>query len=171
MHSILRLLELLRLQSLIDLLIHFCGEALQCEVDQDVPVFLAHVYKMVDVQSLLDFHPHHDAVEESDVNKDLCPHALPFAQVVRYLPLDAVTEEAPRRVCTDTSYDHVQEVICYDVVLQFHMEVQVVIRVCSGELDLLLEVAEVQAVQHGHLAETQWSKHLLSTVASEARCK
>ena len=82
-------------------------------------------------------------MEEGDIDNDLGPHSLLFSKVIRYLSFNAVTEETPCCVRSDASNDHVKEMIRDDVVLQFHVEVQVVICVCSWELDLLFEVTEV----------------------------
>ena len=82
-------------------------------------------------------------MEEGNIDNDLCPHPFLLSQVVRYLPFNSMTKEAPCCVCPYSSYDHVEEMIRDDVVLQFHVEVQVVIRVCSRKLNLLFEVTEV----------------------------
>ena len=82
-------------------------------------------------------------MEEGDIDNDLGPHSLLFSEVIRYLSFDSVAKETPCCVCSDSSNDHVKEMIRDYVVLQFHVEVQVVICVCSWELDLLFEVTEV----------------------------
>ena len=82
-------------------------------------------------------------MEEGDIDNDLGPHSLLFSEVIRYLSFDSVAKETPCCVCSDSSNDHVKEMIRDYVVLQFHVEVQVVICVCSRELDLLFEVTEV----------------------------
>ena len=82
-------------------------------------------------------------MEEGDIDNNLGPHSLLFSKVICYLSFNPVTEEAPCCVSSDSSNDHVKEMIRDDVVLQFHVEVQVVICVCSRELDLLFEVTEV----------------------------
>ena len=108
-------------------------------------------------------------MEECDVNKDLGPYSFPFTQVIRYFPLYSVSEETSGCVCSNASYNHVEEMICYNVVLQLHVEVQVVIRICIWELNLLFEMTVVQAIQHCYLAKAQRSEHLLCIGSAEAR--
>ena len=56
-------------------------------------------------------------MEEGDIDDDLGPHSLLFSKVIRYLSFNSVTEEAPCCVRSDSSNDHVKEMIRDDVVL------------------------------------------------------
>ena len=85
-------------------------------------------------------------MEEYNIYKDLGPYSLPLTEIVSYLSIQTVSEETSRCVCAYASYDHVEEVIGDYVVLELHMEIQVVIRVSCWKLNLLLKVTVIGAV-------------------------
>ena len=123
MHPILRLLIFLSLDPLVHVLVDFIRKMFQGEVDQDTAIFLSHVDQVIDVESLLHFHPQHNNMEETHINKDLGPDASSFANVIDYASVNLVTKEAPSSIGGDACHDHVEEMIGDNVVLELHVEV------------------------------------------------
>ena len=106
---------------------------------------------MVNVKSLLSFHPHHGDMKDSEIDEDLGPYTASLSHFIDYSHIYLMPKETSERISGNSRQDHIKEMVLNHVILELHMIGEVMISLSCWVLDLLIEMTSIYAHKYRYL--------------------